>query len=199
MSINGQDVAHSLVSEGLAKVDDYSSDKALFSAQSSAQSSRKNLWSNYDPSAQSEEEVSIGEGGKKLEARKEYVDVVVSEVRGGTETLPFSFSVQILKNGGTSLLSLLSFRRLIERESGIGIPELESLMSELTLFHQSSDVTPAGFTPRLGDLVSAKFSQDGQWYRAKVRKSNPGKKEAEVIYIDCTYTFSILLVAVSQS
>lgn len=81
-----------------------------------------------------------------------------------------------------------------ERESGIGIPELESLMSELTLFHQSSDVTPAGFTPRSGDLVSAKFSQDGQWYRAKVRKSNPGKKEAEVIYIDCTYTFSINLL-----
>ena len=99
MSINGQDVAHSLVSEGLAKVDDYSSDKALFSAQSSAQSSRKNLWSTYDPSAQPEEEVSTG--GKKLEARKEYVDVVVSEVRGGTESLPFSFSVQILKNGGT--------------------------------------------------------------------------------------------------
>jgi len=69
-------------------------------------------------------------------------------------------------------------------------------MSELTLFHQSSgdSVTPAGFTPRSGDLVSAKFSQDGQWYRAKVRKSNPGKKEAEVIYIDCTsHTFSTSL------
>ncbi|GAA5925886.1 uncharacterized protein JCM15063_005152 [Sporobolomyces koalae] len=162
MSINGQDVAHSLVSEGLAKVDEYSSAKDLFAAQSAAQSLRKNMWSSYDPTQVAEQEAQLN--GKKLEARKEYVDVVVSEVRGGTETLPFSFSVQILKDGG--------------------IPELESLMSELTVFHQSNDVTPAGFTPRSGELVSAKFSQDGQWYRAKVRKSNPGKKEAEVIYID---------------
>ncbi|GAA5915362.1 uncharacterized protein JCM6883_006810 [Sporobolomyces salmoneus] len=165
MSINGQDVAYSLVSEGLAKVDEYSVSKELHSAQSVAQSARKNLWSTFDPSAQ-QEDLSNGVNGgeKKLEARKEYVDVIVSEIRGGTETVPFSFSVQILKNGG--------------------IPELESLMSELTLFHQSSDVTPTGFTPKSGELVSAKFSADGQWYRAKVRKSNPGKKEAEVIYID---------------
>ncbi|GAA5961162.1 hypothetical protein JCM3765_001249 [Sporobolomyces pararoseus] len=164
MSINGQDVALGLVSEGLAKVDDYSSSKELHSAQNLAQSQRKNLWSSYDPAQAEASSAEVNGGGKKLEARKEYVDVVVSEVRGGTETLPFSFSVQILKNGG--------------------IPELESLMSELTLFHQSSDVTPAGFTPRSGELVSAKFSADGQWYRAKVRKSNPGKKEAEVLYID---------------
>ncbi|GAA5853221.1 hypothetical protein JCM3766R1_000199 [Sporobolomyces carnicolor] len=173
MSINGQDVALSLVTEGLAKVDEYSNAKDLWSAQSAAQAERKNLWSSYDPAQaqlvaeeQAAQERSNGGhgGGKKLEARKEYVDVVVSEVRGGTETVPFSFSVQILKNGG--------------------IPELESLMSELTLFHQSADVTPSGFTPRSGELISAKFSADGQWYRAKVRKSNPGKKEAEVVYID---------------
>ena len=112
MSINGQDVALGLVSEGLAKVDEYSSSKELFSAQSLAQSQRKNLWSTYDP-AQAEatsNELNGSGGGKKLEARKEYVDVVVSEVRGGTETLPFSFSVQILKNGGKVPHSLsLSF------------------------------------------------------------------------------------------
>lgn len=108
MSINGQDVAHSLVLEGLAKVDDYSSSKDLFSAQSSAQTARKNIWSTYDPEqaalAQQDSYANGGggAGGKKLEPRKEYVDVVVSEVRGGTETLPFSFSVQILKNGGKS-------------------------------------------------------------------------------------------------
>ncbi|GAA6062972.1 hypothetical protein JCM10212_005731 [Sporobolomyces blumeae] len=169
MSINGQDVALSLVSEGLAKVDDYSSSNELFAAQSAAQTARKNLWSNYDPEqAALEHEAQAwngaGSGGKKLEARKEYVDVVVSEVKGGTETVPFSFSVQILKNGG--------------------IPELETLMEDLTLFHKDADVTPAGFAPRSGDLVSAKFSQDGAWYRAKVRKSNPAKKEAEILYID---------------
>ncbi|GAA6022947.1 hypothetical protein JCM11491_005479 [Sporobolomyces phaffii] len=169
LAVAGSDVAAQLVAEGLAKVDEYATAKDLVAAQAAAQEARKGLWKQYDPAqlaaaAAGTDDGTANGGGKRLEPRKEYVDVVVSEVRGGTETLPFSFSVQILQNGG--------------------IPELESLMSELTLFHRSADVTPAGFTPRSGDLVSAKFSQDGQWYRAKVRKSNPGKKEAEVLYID---------------
>ena len=37
--------------------------------------------------------------------------------------------------------------------------------------------------PKSGDLVSAKFS-DGAWYRARVRRASPIKKEAEVTFID---------------
>ncbi|BGP16324.1 hypothetical protein JCM10213_009173 [Rhodosporidiobolus nylandii] len=171
--LNGQDVAAMLVREGLAKVDDYCQSKELWSLQEAAQQAKKNLWVNYS----AEEAALAANGGGaqnglphlgapvKAEARKEYVDVVVSEVRGGTETVPFSFSVQILKNGG--------------------IPELEKLMGELTLFHQEADAAaPANFVPRNGDLVSAKFSVDNAWYRAKVRRSNPAKKEAEIVYVD---------------
>ncbi|KAL1745690.1 hypothetical protein HDZ31DRAFT_62896 [Schizophyllum fasciatum] len=43
--------------------------------------------------------------------------------------------------------------------------------------------SPPGFVPRGGDLVSARFS-DGAWYRAKIRRSSPVKKEAEVTFID---------------
>jgi len=52
---------------------------------------------------------------------------------------------------------------------------------------------PANFIPKGGDLVSAKFS-DGAWYRAKIRRASPVKKEAEVTFIDYgnqdTVTFS---------
>lgn len=65
-------------------------------------------------------------------------------------------------------------------------------MSDLTLFHKDADVTPAGFTPRSGELVSAQFSVDNAWYRAKVRKSNPAKKQAEVLYIDCGSKASVI-------
>ena len=58
-------------------------------------------------------------------------------------------------------------------------------MSELTVHHKGADVAPAAFLPRSNDVVSAKFSADDTWYRARVRKSNPAKKEAEVLYIDC--------------
>ena len=55
-------------------------------------------------------------------------------------------------------------------------------MHEFSLHHKT--VAPAaGFTPKAGDLVSAKFS-DGQWYRAKVRRASPVKKEAELTFID---------------
>lgn len=49
--------------------------------------------------------------------------------------------------------------------------------------HHQSAPAPPGFMPKTGDLISAKFS-DGQWYRAKVRRASPAKKEAEVTFID---------------
>jgi staphylococcal nuclease domain-containing protein 1 len=36
-----------------------------------------------------------------------------------------------------------------------------------------------GRAPKASDLVSAKFS-DGAWYRAKIRRASPVKREAEV-------------------
>jgi len=65
----------------------------------------------------------------------------------------------------------------------IGIASLEQLMKDFSLHHKTAAPAPAGFAPRPGDLVSAKFS-DGQWYRAKVKKSSTVKKEAQVTFID---------------
>ena len=55
-------------------------------------------------------------------------------------------------------------------------------MQDFSLHHRAA-VAPSNFVPKSGDLVSAKFS-DGSWYRAKVRRSSPLKKEAEVTFID---------------
>ena len=90
-------------------------------------------------------------------------------------------------------VSLYSYVSLTVQQTGAdpyytrtGIPELEKLMGDLTLFNNdNANAGPAGFVPRSGELVSAKFSADDAWYRAKVRRSHPGKKEAEVLYIDC--------------
>ena len=49
--------------------------------------------------------------------------------------------------------------------------------------HHKVTAPPPGFVPKSGDLVSAKFS-DGAWYRAKIRRSSPVKREAEVTFID---------------
>lgn len=55
-------------------------------------------------------------------------------------------------------------------------------MHDFSLHHQGA-VSATGFVPKAGDLVSAKFS-DGSWYRAKVRRASPVKREAEVAFID---------------
>ena len=55
-------------------------------------------------------------------------------------------------------------------------------MHDFSLHHRTV-ITPANFIPKNGELVSAKFS-DGAWYRAKIRRSSPVKKEAEVTFID---------------
>jgi staphylococcal nuclease domain-containing protein 1 len=49
--------------------------------------------------------------------------------------------------------------------------------------HYRGTAPPPGFAPKAGDLVSAKFS-DGAWYRAKIRRVSPVKREAEVTFID---------------
>jgi hypothetical protein len=72
--------------------------------------------------------------------------------------------------------------RLTTSSPCIGIESLEKLMRDFSLHHKSAPPVP-GFIPRNGDLVSARFS-DGSWYRAKIRRASPQKKEAEVTFID---------------
>ena len=56
-------------------------------------------------------------------------------------------------------------------------------MRDFASHHKTAGPGPAGFVPKSGDLVSARFS-DGQWYRAKVKKASAVKKEAQVTFID---------------
>lgn len=66
-----------------------------------------------------------------------------------------------------------------------GVAALEKLMSDFSLHHkQQSSAAAPGFTPKTGELVSAKFTDDNQWYRAKVKKSSAIKKEAVLQFID---------------
>ncbi|KAK0561522.1 hypothetical protein OC861_005770 [Tilletia horrida] len=95
-------------------------------------------------------------------ARREYADVIISDVRGNGTDVPFSFAVQILDDR---------------------ISELETLMKELAV-HSTAPAPGSGFTPRAGEYVCAKFSQDGAWYRAQVKKAQLGSKKAEVHYVD---------------
>lgn len=54
-------------------------------------------------------------------------------------------------------------------------------MKELNV---TGNLVGAPLIPKVGDLVSAEFSEDQKQYRAKVRKVYSDKKEVEVFYVD---------------
>jgi staphylococcal nuclease domain-containing protein 1 len=58
------------------------------------------------------------------------------------------------------------------------------MMGELRL-HNKTDIATVvkPVSPKIGDIVSAQFSQDDEWYRAKILQVFPDKK-IEVFYID---------------
>ncbi|KAI0661175.1 transcription factor [Cubamyces menziesii] len=158
-----ENAAITLVKEGLATVHPYSADnlswaKQLYDAEEEAKQAKRNIWKDYDEEAEQATEAPVEDANGPL--KTEYLDVIISDVR----TKPhFAFSIQILNTEG--------------------IASLEQLMREFSLHHKTVAAPAGGFVPRAGDLVSAKFS-DGQWYRARVRRASPIKKEAEVTFID---------------
>ena len=61
-------------------------------------------------------------------------------------------------------------------------PALEELLVELREELANNPPLPGAFSPQKGDIVAAKFSADGEWYRAKVDKVAQG--QVQVTYID---------------
>ncbi|KAK4181232.1 putative nuclease [Triangularia setosa] len=168
--VNRESFAKVLVEEGLASVHEYSAQKAgnateLLAAQQRAKEARKGLWKDWDPSqdTQEEEEVAPTESADAdvtIEKKPEdYRDIVITNVDS---------------NG-----------RIKVQEIGKGTAALETLMNKFRSFHQNpSNNVGLKDSPKAGDYVAAKFSEDGEWYRARIRSNDRTAKVAEIVYID---------------
>ncbi|KAH8662338.1 hypothetical protein BX600DRAFT_318160 [Xylariales sp. PMI_506] len=167
--INRESFGKLLVEEGLASVHQYSAEKSgnaneLNAAEKRAKEGRKGMWHDWDPSQEEdgEEEAAVDAPTESAALDKkpaDYREVVVTNIDS---------------NG-----------RLKIQQIGQGTAALETLMNEFKKFHLSpSNNKPLANPPKAGDIVAAKFSADGQWYRAKVRSNDRTSKVAEVVYID---------------
>lgn len=168
--INRENFAKILVEEGLASVHAYSAEKSgnaaeLFAAEKKAKEGRKGLFEDWDPSQEEDaEEAAAEETPEETEVTfdkkpTDYRDVVITNIDG---------------NGKIKI-----------QEIGKGTAALETLMNDFRKFHlDSKNNKPLKDAPRTGEYVSAKFSADGQWYRARVRANDRAAKVAEVTYID---------------
>ncbi|KAF2759052.1 hypothetical protein EJ05DRAFT_475285 [Pseudovirgaria hyperparasitica] len=168
--INRENFTKLLVEEGLASVHQYSAEKSgnateLNAAESKAKEQRKGLWEKWDPSQDAEleavPEATNGSNGDavSIERRKDYRDVVVTDI------------------GPDGKLKL--------QQVGTGTAALTELMNAFRSFHLNpANKAPLPNPPKAGDFVASQFSEDKEWYRAKIRRNDRENKKAEVVYID---------------
>lgn len=169
--IGRENFAKVLIEEGLASVHAYSAEKSgnaveLFAAEKKAKEARNGLWHDYDPS---QEEENADEGAEENGAPEAEITL---------DKKPADYRDVIITNIDAN-------GRLKIQEIGKGTAALESLMTEFRKFHvDSKNNKPLADAPKTGEFVSAKFSADGQWYRARVRANDRTAKQAEVLYVD---------------
>ncbi|KAL2062404.1 hypothetical protein VTL71DRAFT_6670 [Oculimacula yallundae] len=166
--INKESFAKILVEEGFATVHAYSAEQAgnateLLAAEQRAKDAHRGLWVDWDPSLDVAEEDTTAANGSNGDAiiprEKDYRDVMVTHIDESCK-----LKLQIV---------------------GTGTSALETMMTQFKSFH----LNPANNTglpgpPKTGEFVAAKFTEDGSWYRARIRANDRTAKEAEVVYID---------------
>ncbi|GLB05574.1 hypothetical protein AtubIFM57258_000863 [Aspergillus tubingensis] len=169
--VNKENFTKVLLEEGLATVHAYSAEQSghateYFAAEQRAKEARKGLWHDWDPSkdiVEDEEEPANSNNNTDTEVsqrRKDYRDVMVTYVDPTTG-------------------------RVKVQQIGTGTSALTELMSAFRSFHlNKANDTPLPGPPKAGDFVAAKFTEDNEWYRAKVRRNDRENQQAEVVYID---------------
>lgn len=170
--VNRENFTKLLLEEGLAEVHDYSADQSghgneYRTAQQKAKEARKGMWHSWDPSQDIPEEEaeyvaptngSNGDAGA-APTKKDYRDVMVTNIDEAGK-------VKI-------------------QQVGTGTAALTELMNKFRTFHiNKSNAAPLSGPPKAGDFVSAQFTEDNEWYRAKIRRNDRENKKCEVVYID---------------
>lgn len=170
--INRENFAKLLLEEGLARVHSYSAEQSgnareLFAAEQKAKDARKGLWHDWDPSQDIEEDVDAQEynpedasSAETTQRRKDYRDVIITSIDQDCQ-----LKMQLI---------------------GPGTSALTQMMNAFRSFHISNKEAngPLPSPPKVGDLVSARFTEDNEWYRAKVRRNDRDNKTSDVLYID---------------
>ncbi|ODV82799.1 hypothetical protein CANARDRAFT_30522 [[Candida] arabinofermentans NRRL YB-2248] len=160
----------SLLQNGFAECHEYSLSQTKFGSQMleaerEAKSKKLGLWKNYDPLAEAEKVPELTKNLSNLKIDKKYLDVTVTEILEG---------------------GLVAFQILDEAQ--------KKLTPFMLNFHsQSASFSPLLKAPKSGDIVAAKYSDNGKYYRARVLSHTSSPASYKVQHIDFGTTESLPL------
>ena len=174
--VNRENFARTLLDDGFASVRVYSAEKSgnaaeLLAAEQKARDARKGMWHDYDPaletngndvSAGTDEDATPTANGDAPSAApsKDYRDVIVTHIGEDCR-----LKLQIVSPSTTGALG--------------------TMMDAFRSFHLSpANSKSLSAQPKVGEHVAAKFSEDGLWYRARVRRNDRENGTSEIMYID---------------
>lgn len=176
--VNRENFAKILLEEGYASVRGYSAEKSgnaaeLNAAEQKAKEGHKGLWVDYDPSQEQSEangdesapvNSSNGDDAAPAQAApsRDYRDVLITHIDEQCR---------------------LKFQQISPSTTGA----LAALMTAFRNFHASPSASTSAALPnppKAGEYVAARFSEDGDWYRARIRRNDRDAKTAEVVYVD---------------
>jgi len=169
--INRESFAKILVEEGLASVHEYSAEKSgnateLLAAQKKAKEGKRGMWHDWDPSQDADEEAEATSAEP------------AADVSATIEKKPEDYRNIVITN-------IDATGKIKVQEVGKGTVALTTLMNEFKKFHlDSKNSVTIKDNPKTGDYVAAKFTEDGEWYRARIRSNDRAAKVAEIVYID---------------
>ncbi|KAL8767177.1 MAG: hypothetical protein Q9209_006268 [Squamulea sp. 1 TL-2023] len=179
--INRDNFAKLLLEEGYATVHAYSAEQSshateLFAAEQKAKDARKGVWQDYDPAAEEADGEAVSDPSlpttngttngtssttdTTTPPKPDYRDIIISHIDPTTCALK------------------------LQHISPTASHALSNLMSAFRTFHLSPSSSSTSTAPKTGEILAAKFSEDGEWYRARIRRNDRDAKTSEVLFID---------------
>lgn len=163
---SGTNFAVSMAKEGLVSLIGFSAERnkfktQLFAAEKEAKKARKGMWVDYD------EEKEAAEAEKARQEAAESIGMGIYSKDGN----------QYLKVRVTDVVDPIHFYINNTDDKNV------ALIKEKMAAFDAADA-PADFAPTKGSIVCALFSEDNQWYRARIENVSVRANRYSIQYID---------------
>ncbi|MCJ1270989.1 hypothetical protein MMC22_010888 [Lobaria immixta] len=181
--INRENFAKLLLEEGLATVHAYSAEQSgkateLFAAEQKAKDARKGMWHDFDP------DTTSSAADEPADQTAPPSSSVAATAASGTSASPAN--QDDYRDARVTHVDPVTCTLKVQLISASTTTALDTLEKAFRAFHLSPPASSSSLSgpPKTGELVSARFSVDDEWYRARVRRNDRESRRADVLFVD---------------